>query len=118
MVGVPGFEPGASCAQGKRATKLRHTPLTAVVFAAMSILTDAGDHVKRVELRCGVANALAIGQRKRKLNSIPLPPVSINPKLGRPKDLLVESEPGLKRIRPSRVMFSARCVWPKTTNAA
>ena len=26
MVGVPGFEPGASCAQGKHATKLRHTP--------------------------------------------------------------------------------------------
>ena len=26
MVGAPGFEPGTSCAQGKRATKLRHAP--------------------------------------------------------------------------------------------
>ena len=27
MVGVPGFEPGASCSQSRRATVLRHTPL-------------------------------------------------------------------------------------------
>jgi hypothetical protein len=26
MVGAPGFEPGTSCAQGKRATRLRHAP--------------------------------------------------------------------------------------------
>ena len=26
LVGVPGFEPGASCSQSRRATKLRHTP--------------------------------------------------------------------------------------------
>ncbi len=26
MVGVRGFEPRASCSQGRRATKLRHTP--------------------------------------------------------------------------------------------
>jgi hypothetical protein len=26
MVGVPGFEPGTSCSQSRRATKLRHTP--------------------------------------------------------------------------------------------
>src|SRR5215470_5906166 len=28
MVGAPGFEPGTSCAQGKRATRLRHAPKT------------------------------------------------------------------------------------------
>jgi hypothetical protein len=28
MVGAPGFEPGTSCAQGKRATRLRHAPMT------------------------------------------------------------------------------------------
>jgi hypothetical protein len=27
LVGVPGFEPGASCSQSRRATGLRHTPL-------------------------------------------------------------------------------------------
>ena len=27
MVGAPGFEPGTSCAQGKRATRLRHAPI-------------------------------------------------------------------------------------------
>jgi hypothetical protein len=26
VVGTPGFEPGASCAQGRRATRLRYTP--------------------------------------------------------------------------------------------
>jgi hypothetical protein len=26
MVGAPGFEPGASCAQGRRATRLRYAP--------------------------------------------------------------------------------------------
>ena len=28
LVGAPGFEPGTSCAQGKRATRLRHAPTT------------------------------------------------------------------------------------------
>src|SRR2546426_4486544 len=27
LVGAPGFEPGTSCAQGKRATRLRHAPI-------------------------------------------------------------------------------------------
>ncbi len=27
LVGAPGFEPGTSCAQGKRATRLRHAPM-------------------------------------------------------------------------------------------
>lgn len=27
LVGVPGFEPGASCSQSKRSTKLSHTPM-------------------------------------------------------------------------------------------
>ena len=26
LVGAPGFEPGTSCAQGKRATRLRYAP--------------------------------------------------------------------------------------------
>ena len=26
LVGAPGFEPGASCAQGRRATRLRYAP--------------------------------------------------------------------------------------------
>ncbi len=30
MVGAPGFEPGTSCAQGKRATRLRHAPIEQV----------------------------------------------------------------------------------------
>ena len=27
LVGMPGFEPGASCSQSRRATKLRHIPM-------------------------------------------------------------------------------------------
>jgi hypothetical protein len=27
LVGAPGFEPGASCAQGRRATRLRYAPI-------------------------------------------------------------------------------------------
>ena len=29
LVGAPGFEPGASCAQGRRATRLRYAPTVA-----------------------------------------------------------------------------------------
>jgi hypothetical protein len=32
MVGAPGFEPGASCAQGRRATRLRYAPTMTAVF--------------------------------------------------------------------------------------
>jgi hypothetical protein len=34
LVGAPGFEPGASCAQGRRATRLRYAP----TFDTVSIL--------------------------------------------------------------------------------
>ena len=27
MVGAPGFEPGTSCSQSRRATRLRHAPI-------------------------------------------------------------------------------------------
>src|SRR5215211_1329751 len=32
-VGAPGFEPGTSCSQSRRATKLRHAPLGAENFS-------------------------------------------------------------------------------------
>ena len=33
VVGAPGFEPGASCAQGRRATRLRYAPtMTALII--------------------------------------------------------------------------------------
>ena len=31
LVGAPGFEPGASCAQGRRATRLRYAPKEAQI---------------------------------------------------------------------------------------
>jgi hypothetical protein len=37
LVGAPGFEPGASCAQGRRATRLRYAP-TCTRDACPSIL--------------------------------------------------------------------------------
>ena len=33
MVGAPGFEPGASCAQGRRATRLRYAPTVTSILA-------------------------------------------------------------------------------------
>jgi hypothetical protein len=36
MVGAPGFEPGASCAQGRRATRLRYAPTTASFHSTAS----------------------------------------------------------------------------------
>ena len=30
LVGAPGFEPGASCAQGRRATRLRYAPTVCI----------------------------------------------------------------------------------------
>ncbi len=41
MVGAPGFEPGTSCAQGKRATRLRHAPknrLQVTDFAVLDVI--------------------------------------------------------------------------------
>jgi hypothetical protein len=32
LVGAPGFEPGASCAQGRRATRLRYAPTVKCTF--------------------------------------------------------------------------------------
>jgi hypothetical protein len=32
LVGAPGFEPGASCAQGRRATRLRYAPTVTALF--------------------------------------------------------------------------------------
>ena len=32
LVGAPGFEPGASCAQGRRATRLRYAPTVIALF--------------------------------------------------------------------------------------
>jgi hypothetical protein len=32
VVGAPGFEPGASCAQGRRATRLRYAPTVTALF--------------------------------------------------------------------------------------
>jgi hypothetical protein len=32
LVGAPGFEPGASCAQGRRATRLRYAPTMTALF--------------------------------------------------------------------------------------
>jgi hypothetical protein len=33
LVGAPGFEPGASCAQGRRATRLRYAPTMPSILA-------------------------------------------------------------------------------------
>jgi hypothetical protein len=37
LVGAPGFEPGTSCAQGKRATRLRHAPKEQVSGARFQV---------------------------------------------------------------------------------
>ena len=33
LVGAPGFEPGTSCAQGRRATRLRYAPTVTSILA-------------------------------------------------------------------------------------
>jgi hypothetical protein len=42
VVGAPGFEPGASCAQGRRATRLRYAPtgfiLAYIAAACLQVL--------------------------------------------------------------------------------
>ena len=47
LVGAPGFEPGTSCAQGKRATRLRHAPMTYTVSCGHSSKT-ASNAVRRL----------------------------------------------------------------------
>jgi hypothetical protein len=41
VVGAPGFEPGASCAQGRRATRLRYAPTVNVLFHSNSLCNVA-----------------------------------------------------------------------------
>ena len=58
LVGAPGFEPGASCAQGRRATRLRYAPtMTCCIefksllnFVAVEITLPVAALVKRVTL--------------------------------------------------------------------
>ena len=39
LVGAPGFEPGTSCAQGRRATRLRYAPTVTALFILKHIST-------------------------------------------------------------------------------
>ena len=39
LVGAPGFEPGASCAQGRRATRLRYAPTRSALLILKHIPT-------------------------------------------------------------------------------
>jgi hypothetical protein len=45
LVGAPGFEPGASCAQGRRATRLRYAPTSTTGYSTVScaIVLKRGD---------------------------------------------------------------------------
>src|SRR6516162_388049 len=49
MVGAPGFEPGASCAQGRRATRLRYAPTVGMLLIVSQIRlpSDAMSHGMR-----------------------------------------------------------------------
>ena len=47
MVGAPGFEPGTSCAQGRRATRLRYAPTEAAESLEKSVETIDSAHVPR-----------------------------------------------------------------------
>ena len=55
VVGAPGFEPGASCAQGRRATRLRYAPTwcTSLILLYVSVLFLLGIIVVVRELRQG-----------------------------------------------------------------
>ena len=45
LVGAPGFEPGTSCAQGKRATRLRHAPKwNTISFCQASYGVSSANH--------------------------------------------------------------------------
>ena len=44
LVGAPGFEPGASCAQGRRATRLRYAPTFLKSYSTVTYeYVDIGD---------------------------------------------------------------------------
>ena len=63
MVGAPGFEPGASCAQGRRATRLRYAPTVTALFIlkhfpTLLLIRTAGE-----ELHRGLAGFFESGQR-------------------------------------------------------
>ena len=62
LVGAPGFEPGASCAQGRRATRLRYAPTVTSILAYFWKFTEVPASAAAARVRgeyCGVTFAFA-----------------------------------------------------------
>ena len=58
MVGAPGFEPGASCTQNKRATRLRHAPN---LLCGLTAGERLGNHlITNIDIICGCYAALQL----------------------------------------------------------
>ena len=66
LVGAPGFEPGTSCAQGKRATRLRHAPTRPVgVFPSWPCATPALDQTLSILPRFAICVQTNLGSTPR-----------------------------------------------------
>jgi|SRR5580692_6354171 hypothetical protein len=52
LVGAPGFEPGASCAQGRRATRLRYAPTLDTVLILLHLYFPFLVAKQRLYLNC------------------------------------------------------------------
>jgi hypothetical protein len=52
VVGAPGFEPGASCAQGRRATRLRYAPTVDTVLILLYLCFPFLVAQQRLYLNC------------------------------------------------------------------
>ena len=60
-VGAPGFEPGTSCSQSRRATKLRHAPWQQNILAQSGrVVKDGCDTCERAKCACTMAVLLLL----------------------------------------------------------
>ena len=69
MVGEPGFEPGTSCTQGRRAAELRYSPFgrrAGVVRYCKAQSLKAGALPSCATPRCGIGRGVALIRKRRR----------------------------------------------------
>src|SRR5260370_42628562 len=71
LVGAPGFEPGTSCAQGRRATRLRYAPTVINSYSTGTCNWCLGDSNSSMCPKCARIPKISLSMATRSKNSGP-----------------------------------------------
>jgi hypothetical protein len=69
MVGAPGFEPGTSCAQGRRATRLRYAPTVINSYSSGTYNCCLGDSNSSMCRKCARIPKISLSMATRSKKS-------------------------------------------------